>query len=374
MVEYPLLVLMRRARLSLWQWRARQDLWCGLCVASLILLPAGLVHLLHSAVAPAWWVPLAAAGPLLALAHALFRRRPALQDTAAALDRESACHNLLASAWEAHNQSPAERSAGARAVLQRVERSAQGAHVPASWTTLPRWYGRITFLPWPILLAGVFLLQLPGANVQQGMAAGSGAGPHGGDAADGWPGILQKRGGAAMADAGELSQDAPEQLISTSFHSGQRPPEQALALDEALSRQILSEQGLLDAPQSGRHPASPAMIGGPGSGATGSGTAGAAGQENSDLAQGDHRLSAMFPEGVDYAEISRDSGDSGTGKASAPAGPVAEPGVGKSASEDSETAIMPTPVADAPADSLRRFSLPQRLLVTTYFARIQELP
>ena len=249
-----LTALLRRARHSLWRWRGAQTLWYGVCASALALLCSGLIHILRMPVALNLWLSLLLIGPTVAGCYALLRQRPDDATAAAALDRRGDYQNFFRSAWEAHNMPAPRRPAGAVVLLQQAATLSPDVQTPADWSDAPRWYSRFVFLPWTILLSGLFLLQLPPAQVERSLSVPAmpprttvgdyyrGDQPWGDDE------YSTKQGTALSAQA------APQRLESPRVQSGEAPPEQVVALGEELTATLMLEES-----PDNREPAAPAL-------------------------------------------------------------------------------------------------------------------
>lgn len=367
----PMTLLLRRARNSLWRWRLGQSLWYGVCGAALLLLPAAFLHLLWVPVTPGSWLPLALAPVGLAGLYALLWQRPAPDAVAAALDREGGHQELFISALEAYNMPARTRGAGPRAVLRQVAKLAPAVEIPSRWLSLPRCYARFQLLPWAVVMASLFLLQLPPVKVEhRARPASSGGYPE--LLAGAAPVPVAGSASRAPANAGDTPASAPPQdLESIQLALADELPEQAVAFDgkqSALARLEQSQDtGSADTDNPGAATADRTDSDGTGA-ARGSGMGADRGGEGS---RGEAEVSTDAPRAVQYADIARKGGGATTMPGAdtlalaASASATASPGA---------VAVQPAPPPALAQPDTRRFSLGQRQQLAYYFEQIQELP
>jgi hypothetical protein len=221
-------------------------------ISALLLLLAGLCHLVIVAVDPVLWLPLALGPPVLGVAWVLLWRRPPAARAVALFDRYMGCNELLLSGWEACSIPAEQRSAGADAVLRKATAWARSVAAPADWAKKRQggvWRSGYTAGIWTLAVVAMFLLQLPGKPAGTGgeiapvetadvtMSRVTASRPSGGE----------HRGQAAPA-GGRIGPDTRMELAKQT----QEPPATAAPLEgEALAAAMAMSDPAAGAPAAG---------------------------------------------------------------------------------------------------------------------------
>lgn len=155
---HPALALVRQVRNRLWRAAMLRQLLAGLWIAAGLCLLGGCWHLFFQALHPETFILLGLSPPVLALAHALLRRRPTGSQAARQADAWFQGHALLVSAWELQEKSTLTPTA--QLVLQRAA-SAAGAWRDEAAGKLPLRWPQSGTLALLLAATGLLLLQLP---------------------------------------------------------------------------------------------------------------------------------------------------------------------------------------------------------------------
>jgi hypothetical protein len=164
--QLSLAQLLQRARRHYWAWRASPILWYGLCGASLIVLFAGLIQRLGYTPGTQWWLPLAAACVLTAVAVAV-GQRPKHEQVAWALDKMLGQEDFYRCALEV-SRNPMRQPVGGTVLLARAGQTATQIPMPRRWPGFGGLPSSWPLVPLATLLAGLYLLQgsVPVSNRQ----------------------------------------------------------------------------------------------------------------------------------------------------------------------------------------------------------------
>lgn len=352
-----LLSLIDRSRNILWLQRLVHSLWPGCCIAAVALLLLAVAHVTLAPVPVSVWLPCTLAPPLLAALWVALWRRPSAAGAAAELDRRGAYDDLLVTAWELLATPPLHRPAGADVVLQRASDLCPGIQLPPVGAERSAWRGRFAAVPLTLLLVALFLLQLPSSRQPAWPQHHSIAGTTtGGD-----------RRQPATAAGG--NSEGPQTAAATTTNAPlSRPPAVAAAPERAAPAQGIppmaatpaSPGNVIDQP--GALPATPTRK-----------TAGSGNTDQDGAAPlTDQGRAAGGEIAVHYQDIARDipaAGEqaiAGTGSAGLTDARIAQTDAVPPNHANISAQRLPAPYAN-------RFSLSQRVQISAYFDRLEEM-